>query len=329
MNRLIGRLLRSVGTLSISIATVFLFLTLSPSKAFAYEEDTHFLLTYVICRSAGMSDKDALIVASMNQGMDDSKAVAAVDKVMPQIKEQWMWHAIAKDSKSVAGVLKRRDLLFEEAVKDTDARNRLIRLGLFFHFQQDSWAHRIHGKANSHSRDAYSPVSTPDGHARWANQPDRPPFDPVAAFLCLEEGIAYATQFVSRTSKTKPNPFFANYKSMGGLVDKNWKDPRKGSFFNQLDITGMKDGSARLFLASLIRAQIETYTASKKNPPYLRFNTANRGDLEKIASALEEICDRFKASVGTIRLPSQTQKTEQGFQKMTTSMIISLTPGDL
>src|SRR5215467_8435456 len=63
-------------------------------NAFSYEEDTHFLMTYVICRSVGFTDKEALLVAAVDQGMDDSDATNAHDGPRPQLQEEWMWHAL-------------------------------------------------------------------------------------------------------------------------------------------------------------------------------------------------------------------------------------------
>ena len=318
--------LKPVGLKMIFAAVIFIAAAL---PAFAYEEDTHFLMTYVICRAAGLTEDEALIVAAVDQGMDDSKDTNAIDKG-PNVTEQWLWHAIDKggDMKA-AGILGRREALFNDAVNERDVRNRLIRLGIFFHFQQDSWAHRRHDKSNHLSRDDYTPVTTPEGHGPWGNQPDRPPFDPAAALLCLEEGILYATDFVRRGIGRQPNAFFKDYKSAGLGADDAWKDDRNGRYFNQIDIAGLPSGSAKLFLASLIRSQIDTYRTGKTNAPFLGFSTAEKADLDKVKAELERVCDNFKSSVGPIRLPSQQEKKSKGFDKMTTVQLVSIRPGSI
>lgn len=303
----------------------------------AYEEDTHFLMTYVICRSAGLTDKEALTVAAVDQGMDDSKALKVFDRdnkilsaINLKLPEQWLWHAIARrDAMTVADVVARRDALFEEAVNERDKRNRLIRLGVFFHFQQDMWAHRLHEEANHLSATKYTPVTTPDGHALWFQQPDRPPYDPVAALLSLEEGITHAVNFVRSGLGRQPNVFFRDYKPSGGSIDQSWNDARKSRYFNQISVAGLEKGSPRLFMASLIRAQIDAYTAGNRNPPYFLFSTANRADLAVSKQLIEKVCKDFKKSLGSIRLPTQAQKLKEGFDSMTTPELEDLRPGSL
>src|SRR5688572_3750425 len=65
--------------------------------AFGYEEDTHFQMTYVICRSVGFTADEALIVAAVDQGMDDSKDVVAnggFGGMIPHVEQEWMWHVL-------------------------------------------------------------------------------------------------------------------------------------------------------------------------------------------------------------------------------------------
>ena len=319
-------------TAFLNLFAVTVILSAAAMPALAYEEDTHFLMTYVICRSAGLTEDEALIVAAVDQGMDDSKDTNAIEfTVVPNRLEQWLWHAIDKggDMKA-AGILGRRDALFNDAVNDRDARNRLIRLGIFFHFQQDSWAHREHERSNHDSRTDYTPVTTPEGHGiKWGYQSDRPPYDPATALLSLEDGMIYASDFLRRAIGREPNAFFRDYKPAGGSIDEAWT--RKSEFFNQIDIAGITPGSARRFLAELIRAQIETYDSSRGTlgTRWKLELTAKEGNLGKVARALETVCDRFKSSVGTIRLPSQQQKKAKGFDKMTTIGLLSLRPGSM
>ena len=305
------------------LAIIAVLLIAAP--AFAYDEDTHFLMTYVMCRSVGFTDKEALLIAAVDQGMDDSDATNAHDGPKPRITEEWMWHALDKDGKMRAsGVLARRDALFAEALNEKDQRNRLIRLGIFFHFQQDTWAHRHHEKDSHLSPDAYVTFNTPAGHAAFGPQPDRPPYDPVAALMCLEAGISYAADFLHRGLGRTPNVFFKNYLPVGGKVDEEWKDKKQGKFFNQVDLSGLAGGSEQLFLASLIRAQIDAYPQSPSpNIIFLGKQTADKLDFEPARIAFQSVCARFKSSIGTIVIPSQIDKTSQGFTNMTTQDLLS------
>ena len=301
------------------------------SNAFSYEEDTHFLMTYVICRSVGFTDKEALLVAAVDQGMDDSDSTNAHDGPKPQVLEEWLWHALDKDGKMHAsGILARRDALFQEALNEKDVRNRLIRLGIFFHYQQDTWAHRHHEKDSHLSRDAYMTFNTPAGHAAFGPQPDRPPLDPVAALMCLEDGIVYASDFLFRGIGRTPNIFFKNYTPTGGKVDAAWKDKKQGKFFNQIDLAGLPAGSARLFLAGMIRAQINAYPQSRSpNLIFLGKDTADKIDFDDARAALQKVCTTFKSSVGAIIVPSRSDKLGQNFTNMTTQQLMSITPGSL
>ena len=325
---------RSFLTFSKTICLTFFTLTFLISATalptFAYEEDTHFLMTYVICRSVGFTEQETLIVASVDQGMDDSKdTVAVTSKGKPQPLQEWLWHAIDKNGDMhAAGILGRRDALFNDALNDPDPRNRLIRLGIFFHYQQDTWAHRNHDKDDRNSPDRYTPVTTPEGHAPWGHQPDRPPYDPVAALKCLEDGIFYASTFLQESIRRTPTLFLKDYKPSGGLIDAAWKDDRQSPYFNQIAIAGLAPNSPRLFLASLIRSQIDTYGAAKNNLRYFNKLTAKEAELPKVAAVLRSVCNAFKTSVGTIQLPLQTDKPPE-FQRMTTVGLLSLRPGSL
>ena len=55
-----------------TIATLSALAALYAAPAQAYEEDTHFTITFVECRLVGLTDAEALTVASYDQGMDDS-----------------------------------------------------------------------------------------------------------------------------------------------------------------------------------------------------------------------------------------------------------------
>lgn len=304
------------------------FIVMASGHASAYDEDTHYLMTYVMCRAVGFTEKEALTIAAVDQGMDDSDATNAHDGAKPRITEEWMWHALDKDGKmGAAGVLARRDALFNEAVTEKDARLRLIRLGIFFHYQQDTWAHRHHEKDSHLSPDRFITFNTPAGHAAFGPQPDRPPLDPVAALMCLSEGVRYASEFMTRAKGRTPNIFFKGYVLTGGKIDGAWNDKRQGKFFNQIDLTGFAPGSPGYFLASLIRAQIDAYPASRSpSPMFFGKSTADKYDLEDMRAGLQKACELFRPQIGTITLPSGSDKIAQGFTEMTTQKLLSLAP---
>lgn len=52
---------------------------LLPCGAWAYGEDVHFNLTYVLCRLAGLEKKDALWIADANQSMDNNSSTTAYE----------------------------------------------------------------------------------------------------------------------------------------------------------------------------------------------------------------------------------------------------------
>jgi hypothetical protein len=296
------------------------------SPAFAYEEDTHFLMTYVICRSAGFSENEALVVAAVDQGMDDSEAVNAHDGAVPQIAEEWLWHALDRNGEMhAAGIIARRDELFKEALQETDPRNRLIRLGIFFHYQQDTWAHRHHEEPNHLSMDDFTTFNTPAGHGPWGSKPDRPPLDPVAALMSLENGVVYANEFLRQQLHREPNAFLAVYEPSAGSVDDHWKDERRGRYFNKLDVSASKPGSPHLYLESLINAQIDAYTRSRDyNPFYAPRKTPDKAEFNAVRANLQNVCDNYRPDIGSISIPSREEKAEQGFTDMTTTGLLSL-----
>lgn len=308
----------------LGMAAVLMLFFAAP--AFSYEEDTHFIITYVLCRSAGFEHDEALTVAAVDQGMDDSKDVNAHNGAIPQIAEEWLWHALDRNGEmQAAGIVARRDELFKAALDETDPRVRLVRLGIFFHYQQDTWAHRHHDDANHLSPNNFTTFNTPEGHGPWGSKPDRPPLDPVAALSSLEDGIVYAETFLKRALNRKPVKFLAGYRPSGGSVDPHWKDKRRGKFFNRLSTKGLKADSPHMYLKTLINAQIEAYTRKRDyNPFYAPKKTPNRADLAKVRENLQEICDKFEKLLGKIEIPTEEDKVAQGFTEMTTAGLLSL-----
>lgn len=293
---------------------------------FAYEEDTHFLMTYVLCRAVGFTDEEALIIASVDQGMDDSPAVNAHNKAVPHTLEEWLWHALDKDGEMTAkGILARRDELFQDALEEQDPHKRLIRLGVFFHYQQDSWAHRHHDKSNHLSPTDFTTFNTPAGHAAFGGKPDRPPLDPVAALMCLEDGIVYAADILKRGFGREPNRHFAGYAPKGGKVDKSWKDKRRAKYFNQIERSAAPDFTAHKFLLEMLAAQIDSYTASRDaNPNYFGRATPDEVEIRKVRAALQRAWDGFVPAVEPTVIPSEEQKIGQKFQAMSTAGILGM-----
>lgn len=292
----------------------------------AYEEDTHFLITYVICRSVGFTAGEALTIAAVDQGMDDSKSVAAHDGLKPHVEEEWRWHALDLGGKMAAtGIIARRDLLFKQALDESDKQIKLVRLGIFFHFQQDTWAHRHHEKDNHLSREGYATFNTPVGHGLWGSKPDRPPLDPVAALMSLEDGVVFGSRFLSESLGRKPSAFLAGYEPKGGSINRKWKDKRKGKYFNQIDLSEERSGTAAFYLKSLIAAQIRAYTRSRDaNPFYVPKKTPDLANLEIVRMRLQQVCDLFAGSVGVIEIPGSREKLAEGFTNMTTDQLLDL-----
>ena len=201
------------------IAVALTLLCLSATTASAYEDDTHYLMTYVICRSAGFTHDEALVVAAADVAMDyRDSTVAAGSLASPStdlglqahVDAGWMWHAVTPSDagwnalQSTSHVLQQKDLMFQlaldkwldpsldreqlESWRLTPAavKERLFWLGVFFHYQQDTWAHRRSNVGDWDSRKSWQPYQTPFGHvghsergvAGIIHDPDRPPWHP-------------------------------------------------------------------------------------------------------------------------------------------------------
>lgn len=304
-------------------AGIFLFST----TASAYEEDTHFQMTYVLCRSVGFTPREALVIAAADQGMDDSShTIANVLVIIPRPKEQWLWHAFDRGGKMrAAGITARRDELFRQALQESDPYKKLIRIGVFFHYQQDTWAHRRHDGPDHLSRDNYTAFKTPLGHGLSGTVTDVTPLDPVAALMCLEDGIVFARRFLRDGLGRAPNPFLAGYTSRGGSVDANWTDKRKGKYFKQIDPSGAADDPARSYLLELIHAQIEAYKKCLSIYPHYFFRrTAVPAKLAKVKAALEAIGRKYKGSIPepAITVPTTDEKKALGFSRLRTSALL-------
>ena len=202
---------------------------LLPLSAQAYEEDTHFTMTYVQCRLVGFTDREANIVASYDQGMDDSPGTVANLVIFPQITEEILWHALpaAADPNLV---LTRKMALYRSAATEPDVNAALKRLGIFFHYQQDAWAHRHHPNSNAAAVRAIHRATR--ACPRW----------PSAGPAALRSGLRAPVP--GRRDRLRPHvpprpaganaePLFDNYTPARGDVDDAWNDPRKGTFFRR------------------------------------------------------------------------------------------------
>src|SRR5436309_12159234 len=107
------------GCTIVGLAALF---AIQPIPAKAYEEDTHFTVTYVMLRAVGFTDSEAMAVASYDQGMDDSKGTIAnggLGGVIPNVPEEHLWHALPQDGKA-ATVLQRKQALWQKVLSQTD-----------------------------------------------------------------------------------------------------------------------------------------------------------------------------------------------------------------
>ncbi len=308
-----------------TLALILLAIFSSAEPSSAYEADTHFLMTYVVCRTTGFSHQESLTIAAADQGMDDSRGTVADggEAGLPKVEQEWLWHAFDKKGKLGAkGIVKRKEYLFTIALSRKSAQEKLIYLGMYLHYLQDTWAHRRHYTGNPHSLDAYIPYRTPLGHVRDGHQPDRTPYDPISAFLCLEESFKMAGIFLKEGLGREPNAFIAGYQPIVVSVDENWPDRRKGKYFHQLRI--VPGSPAQVFLISLIRAQIDTYkTSLDKNPRFLLKHTANKADIDTVRKNLQTVCQPL---VPDINIPSEREKKKLGFNKFTSSFFSAAIP---
>lgn len=282
------------------------------NPARAYEEDTHFMMTYVLCRATGFTDAEALVVARHDQGMDDSDGTVAnggLGGVIPNVPEESLWHAIPRDGKNTT-VLERKRHLWSKVLATQDPDIRLKLLGVFFHYQQDTWAHRHHMNSDPQN---FEPYSTPIGHAMHMHQPDRPPFDPVCALRCLEEGIGYASQYLQQCLHRQPTALLAGYTPAHGAIDENWRDGRNGKYFHEI----LPDTStpAHRFTTMLIRAQVDAYKSSlDATPAFAGRYTADEVKYDKVHDYVQGVCSA--AGTGVTIPRSRTKLTD-----LTTSTI--------
>ena len=331
--------------LPLALAVIVLLLTPTPSSA--YEDDTHYILTYVICRSVGFTHDEAMTVAVADVAMDDSDNVVAAGSptgYSPHLHSEWMWHALdygtwngpnpwhTIPTMGTSGILEQKNLLFQVAqdqwlsigsggtLTEAEKQQRLFLLGVFFHYQQDTWAHRDHYNARTGlSRKGFKAFTTPMGHviASHVHEPDRPPFDPLAALTNLKDGIIYARTFLRNVLHRQPNAFFVNddFVVTAEIVDSTWE--KRNPVFNNVKLAFPKvdKNMVRRYLTALIRAQIDTYTNGQDPLDRLFIFEHERGksvltetvrlvgspdqaNLESVVIAFARVCNEYKDKLG-------------------------------
>ena len=229
------------------------------------------------CLAAGFTQEEAVTVAAVDQGMDDSPGVVANGgrksdpaTIIPNVKEEWLWHAIDRQGEmGPQGLVRRKEHLWRVALTRETPKERLIHLGVFFHYLQDTWAHRHHyNDANRHSKDAFTTYNTPYGHGYDFHQPDRPPYDLVAAYLCLEDTMFYTREFVKQSLKRAPGPLFKDPITPLEDPDReereyNQTQNKSLTFYNVLPYRPTT--RQQTFLFELIKSQSDVYTADSFN----------------------------------------------------------------
>ena len=215
-------------------------------------------------------------------------------------------------SRTRPAILKQKNLLFHLALDkwtvlglDTDLTQswkpappqqnvRLFWLGVFFHYQQDTWAHRrLNRYANT--RKKWNSYSSPNGHVGimdgldTAHEQDRPPWNPMTALRNLEDGIIYARSFLQIVLDRQPNQFFTSMEIAPWTErkDQNWK--RKNRLFNQISLEAKTD--AGKYLEELIRAQIDVYTNGTMTSGIY---TADEANLEKVFDAFATVWKKYQ-----------------------------------
>lgn len=183
-------------------ALAALLVLAAASPALAYEEDTHYYLCYVAARLAGLPDRDAHIVASAAQGIDEAPAttplrwsnlgtdvteVARLNRVLPK------WHAMSANGNE-ADVQKRRGELREEAFRN---KGDLIGLGRYAHFTQDWYSHQPENGRH---------YQAPHGHLLDFHFPDFLATDRAKAQEMARAWMKDVAAFVDRTGRTPDGP---------------------------------------------------------------------------------------------------------------------------
>ena len=179
-----------------TLALAAALLVFRPVNAWCYEKDVHFSLTYVLARASGFEDREALIVASADVGMDLNASTAAWPVTSFDFRRKnRLWHSFGKNRHEV---LRRRDDLWQRAITTRD----LINLGQFLHFEQDLYSHRRKLGPD------WEPYGDAIGHVLQGNTPDRIPYNvPLAQEMAQETAsylLRFSTEVLGRHSTGEP-----------------------------------------------------------------------------------------------------------------------------
>ncbi len=188
-------------------ATLVGILLAAAAPAWGYEEDTHYYLCYVTARLGGLADREAHIVASAAQAIDEAPATTPLKwsnfshpggeldrlkRVLPA------WHAMSV-SGNEADVAKRRGELRDASFQ---GKGDLIGLGRYAHFTQDWYSHQP--EKGRH-------YTAPTGHLRDRHAPDFLATDPRKAEEMARAWMKDVGGFLEQTGRPPSVP--------GGLQD--------------------------------------------------------------------------------------------------------------
>jgi len=149
-----------------------------------YERDVHYNLTYYLAVKAGFSKNQARIIASANQGVDESKVTGPFAGVQARRD----YHFVTQE---------RLRQMYDQAYKTGD----LELMGQFFHAFQDSYSHA-----------GYEPKR---GHIIDGTAPDKTYNDPEKANEMAKATYEYMIIFVKRQGGNPTN----NWDAIKDKVD--------------------------------------------------------------------------------------------------------------
>lgn len=280
-----------------------------------YEQDTHFSLTYVLMRLACFSHKDALIIASADQSVDDCSNTDPGFNSAHNPK----WHSLNDTREQVTA---RKNELWQRAVASKD----LVKLGQYFHYQEDWWGHRQgHGVG-----DDWQPYGPTFGHAKDGHQPDRPPYDRARAREMAKEKLSQAQEFNRMLGGT---PMDVPADMIGFLIDYQCIAYTHDAFglwneVNPDDVAKLLDNVCQKYFAEgKIKKHIHTPLVSEK----LRYEYDDDGNVtnaDEIKRALERIEDYNFAETPPAQPQAPTQTPAVDKPAVNTPPIVPANPAE-
>lgn len=137
-------------------------------SAWAYYDDTHFVLTYYVARLVGYTPLQAHRIASADVTVDYNPATEPVQSFLPTEPTQiprWKFHAFRSEvefpdalerpeqaQKADEAIVGQRKFLYKQA------RDELMNPGIFLHFLQDEVSHKGYGSRWGHWREKKLPL---------------------------------------------------------------------------------------------------------------------------------------------------------------------------